>query len=190
MNGWQWQREDEKAIRIVTPDEEAALLDAAEALYGPRMRAFIYVALNSGGRRGELVSLQWTDIDLEDGSVLFRQTKGRRDRRVPVNPEVVAALRRLQALTLQEGGPFVGMNDNLGRRWARVIRQAGVSGVSIHDLRRTYITRLIRAGVPLPTVQRLAGHADIKTTLAHYNWVSDADLREGVAKLRKAGAAG
>ena len=44
-------------------------------------------------------------------------------------------------------------------------------GVTIHDLRRTFITRLIRAGVPLPTVQKLAGHADIKTTLTHYNTI-------------------
>ncbi len=43
-----------------------------------------------------------------------------------------------------------------------------------------------RAGVPLPTVQKLAGHSDIKTTLKYYNQVNDADLRAAVDKLREA----
>ena len=68
------------------------------------------------------------------------------------------------------------MADNLGRRWKRIITKAKVSGVSIHDLRRTYVTRMVRAGVPLSTVQQLAGHSHIKTTLKHYNEVSENDL--------------
>ena len=94
-------------------------------------------------------------------------------------------LRRLQAQTLQAGGPFIGMGSNLGRQWGRIVRNARVKPISLHDLRRTYITRLIGAGVPLPTVQKLAGHANIQTTLKYYNWVSDGDLREAVAKLAR-----
>lgn len=71
----------------------------------------------------------------------------------------------------------------------RIRKQAEVPHVSLHDCRRTCATRLIRADVPLPTVQKMMGHADIKTTLEHYNWVSDDDMREAlnkVAKLREA----
>ncbi len=56
----------------------------------------------------------------------------------------------------------------------------------LRDTQRTCITRLIRAGVPLPTVQKLAGHSDIKTPLRDYNQVNDADLRAAVDKLREA----
>ncbi len=80
-------------------------------------------------------------------------------------------------------GPFVRMDKPMQRRWGSILVAAEVSGVTPHDLRRTYVTGLVRAGVPLPTVQKLAGHADIKTTIEYYNWVSDGDLREGVAKL-------
>ncbi len=81
------------------------------------------------------------------------------------------------------------MADNLGREWGHVRKQAEVPDVFLHDCRRTSATRLIRAGTPLPTVQKIMGHADIKTTLEHYDWVSDDDLREAlnkVAKLREA----
>jgi integrase len=190
MAGWQWVKLDKKAPRIVTPGEEAKLLDAAEAAYGLQMRAFVYVALNTGGRRGELTGLTWDRVDFDGERVHFAHTKGKRDRFVPFNPDVASILRRVQAMTLKDGGPFVGLGSALDTRWKRVRSKAGVADVTIHDLRRTYITRLIRAGVPLPTVQRLAGHEDIKTTLDYYTWVSDDDLRAGVAKLRTAQAAG
>ena len=67
----------------------------------------------------------------------------------------------------------------------RIVREAKTKPIRIHDLRATYVTRLIRAGVPLPTVQRLAGHANIATTIDYYNEVNTDDLRAGVAKLRK-----
>ena len=76
------------------------------------------------------------------------------------------------------------MNDNLGRQWQRIVRKAGVEHITIHDLRRTYITRLIQARANLPTVQRLAGHANVTTTIDHYSEVSEDDLRAATAKLR------
>ncbi|MCH7814060.1 MAG: site-specific integrase [Planctomycetes bacterium] len=188
MEGWQWAREDDKAIRIVLADEETALLDAAETLYGARWRAFVYVALNTGGRRGELLGLTWGRVDLDEARVHFAKTKGKKDRFVPIAPEVVVVLRRLQAQTLQAGGPFVGMGNNINRAWSRIRKTAGVSDVTIHDLRRTYVTRLVRAGVPLPTVQKLAGHANMATTMRYYTQVDDADLRAGVEKLRTVAA--
>ena len=97
---------------------------------------------------------------------------------------LVDVLRRLQDQTLIAGGPFIGMHNNLTRKWYRIIRKTGIKSLTIHDLRRTYITRLIRAKAELSTVQKLAGHASVQTTLKYYNQVSDDDMRAAVAKLR------
>lgn len=189
MRGWRWEREEKKPPRVLTDDEEKALLDAAETLYGFRWRALVQTAIRTGGRRGELLGLTWDRVDFDGARVHFTNTKSHRDRYVPLDGETVGILRRLQAQTLRYGGPFVGMADNLGREWGRIRQHAEVPDVSLHDCRRTCATRLIRAGVPLPTVQKIMGHADIKTTLEHYNWVSDDDMREAVnrvAELREA----
>lgn len=139
------------------------------------------------GRRTELLTLTWDRVclDGDEPEVHFARTKSYKDRLVPINPDVVTVLRRLQAMTLQQGGPFVGMGDNLGCMWGRIVKKAGVSPITIHDLRRTYVTRMVRAGTPLPNVQKLAGHADIQTTLRYYNWASDHDLRQAVKMLKK-----
>lgn len=181
---------EQKPPRVLTRDEETAILDEAESLRGYRMRAFIYTALNTGGRRAEVLGLTWGRVQLagDEPHVHFSRTKSHRDRIVPINPNLVAVLRRVQAQTMQAGGPFIGMDDNLGRGWGQIREAVNLVDVTIHDFRRTYITRLIRAGVPLPTVQELAGHADIKTTLKYYNWVSGADKREAVKLLQDHGA--
>ncbi len=74
---------------------------------------------------------------------------------------------------------------SFGSRWTRIVAEAGVDHITFHDTRSTYITRLILAGVALPVVQRLAGHAKIETTIKYYMWVNDSDLRAGVSKLKR-----
>ncbi len=176
---------EKRPPRIVSANEEARLLDAADELYGFPMRSFVYIAVNTGGRRAELLGLPWKRVTL-DGSepeIHFANTKSHRDRLIPLTPDLVDVLLRLKARTLVQGGPFIGLGDNLSRRWGRIRKQAAAIDVTIHDLRRTYVARLIRAGVPLPTVQELAGHRNITTTVEYYNWVSKSDKRAAMEKL-------
>ncbi len=181
---------ENKAPRIATDAEERQILKAAKSLYGFKMWALVSVALRTGGRRSELIGLTWDRIDLEGDNprVHFTRTKGHKDRYVPLSSGTVKALRRLKIQTLRDGGPFVGLSENLGRRWKRILRVAEVSGLSFHDLRRTCATRLVRAGVGITTVQGLLGHSSIVTTQAYYVWTNDADLRAGIEKLAKATA--
>ena len=159
------------------------MLKAAETLYGFRWWALLLVALRTGGRRGDLLGLTWDRTDFDGQKIHFANTKGKRDRLIPVKSAVLDVLRRLQAQTLLVGGPFVGMDKAMQRRWDKIVRVAGVKAITLHDSRRTFITRLIRAGIPLPTVQKPAGHSDIKTTLVFYNWTSEQDLLNGIDRL-------
>lgn len=185
LDGWQWQREEEPAIRELSIEEEARLITAAKDLYGVRLTAFIRVALATGGRRSEICGLAWNRIDLDDLSVTFTATKGKRDRRGFLDAASVADLRTLQAQTMLAGGPFVGLNANLGHKWSRIITKAGIADLTIHDLRRTAISRLCRSGAKMPAIQRLAGHASITTTAKHYIRVADEDLRKAAKNIRK-----
>ncbi len=192
MAGWRFTREDRKPPRIITPEEEVRLLNAAQELYGSRLRAFVVTCLGTGGRRSEVCNLTWDRIDLDAGRVHFTRTKAKTDRIIPVddNPTLLDELRRLQVQTQQAGGPFIGLGDNLWKKWVAIRTLADLPGVTVHDCRRTFCCRLIRAGCPLPTVQRLAGHSKIETTLRFYHWVSDEDMSDGMKRMHAAQSAG
>ena len=184
--------EEERQPRTIGPEEEAAILAAARKLYGFLMEAFIHVLLNTGARKSEALKLSWEHVTLEgDGPNLrFIDTKGHKDRVVPIHRETQDILLRLKAQTLQHAGPFARMGC-ISDKWRRVKIEAEVdSAIKLHDCRRTYVSRLIAANVPLPTVQKLAGHQDIATTVKFYNAVSMGDRREAVEKLRRTPAAG
>ena len=180
---------EEPIPRIITADEEQRLLKAAEEAYGSQMKTFVVVALATGGRRGELLSLTWDRIILDgtEPHVVFTMTKSHRDRLVPLHATAVSVLRRLQAATLRDGGPFRGITpDQILKRWRHICDIAEVDGATIHDMRRTFVTRLSRAGVPLAAAQKLAGHTVLTTTMKYYTGTSEADLRDAIRKLEAA----
>lgn len=181
------RKEDRRQKRIISRAEEATLLASAENLYGFKMIAFLRFLLATWARTGEATKLEWHDVNFEDGSVLFRNTKSHEDRYVPIAREtgVLEDLRRLQAQTLQDGGPFRAYADrsNLHKKMGRIVADAGVAAMTLHDLRRTSISRALLRGMPLLAVKEIAGHKDIKTTMEYYAEVSNKDLREWVNKI-------
>lgn len=196
MRFWQMTREQEKPIRIASDEDEQAMLKAAQETHGELLRAFVQIALATGGRRSELLTLPWENVIIEETPegdkpcVRFMGTKGKKIRRVPLDQADVDILRRLKLKTLKDGGPFIALARDLDDMWADMLAVAKVAHITPHDLRRTFVTRLVRAEVPLPTVQKLAGHSTITTTLSYYNQVNADDLQRGMEKLWKARAAG
>lgn len=183
---------DDGERRILSPEEEPKLLDATERLYGFPMRTFTEFALETWARLGEATKLAWDDVCFDDPGVLFRSTKSHENRLVPIEDQsLMGKLRRLQAMTLQAGGPFRCFADrsNLRKKWKRIVADAGIEPITVHDLRRTGISRALLDGMPLAAVKKLAGHRSITTTERYYLGVGKQALRDAV-KRRKAASAG
>jgi site-specific recombinase XerD len=140
---------------------------------GVRDAAAMALLYGTGLRRSEAVGL---DVDAFDGSSVRVLGKGNKERSVPVPAAAAAALRAWLELRSNAPGPLLcpvrGRTVTLRRMSSQAVmtallRRAGDAGVphlSPHDLRRSYITGLLRAGADLSTVQRLAGHASVTTT--------------------------
>lgn len=172
--------------RVATPEEWDALRrHGAEHL----VRA-LTVAIEVGPRRGELLGLEWKDVDMHRREFTLRRTKTGEPRVVPMTAPVFDAFeacrqeRRLdtQHVFLYEGKPIKSMR----RAFATACRKAGITpgraGLTMHDLRHTAATRMRRAGVDLFTAMAIVGHKS-ENMHRRYNTITPDDLRAAASLL-------
>lgn len=163
----------EPRVRWITREQARRLLDEAERNRRPHLAVFIRLALNTGCRRGELLRLEWSRVDLERGVFLLEacHTKTRKRRVVPLNAAAIAALRRLadwqRDHDVTSGDVFAwerGTITTLKTGWTTALRRAGISDFRIHDLRHTFASWLVMQGESIYVVRDLLGHACVTQT--------------------------
>lgn len=153
------------------------------------LEPMVLLALNTGLRRGELFALTWECVDLGANSprlvVRAGVAKDSEERVIPLNREATDVLRQWRDQTSREGLVFKSADgkrfDNVDSSWRGVLKVAGLA-VRWHDLRHTFATNLLAAGVDLETVKALCGHANIATT-ARYLHTETARKVEAVQRL-------
>ncbi|CAA9558636.1 MAG: hypothetical protein AVDCRST_MAG18-888 [uncultured Thermomicrobiales bacterium] len=171
-----------------------------EAVAGRRDAAVITVLAYTGLRRSEVAVLDLANLVFDRQSRLRVRGKGDKEREVPLAPQVVAALQGwLAARGRRQGRLFrrvdrnghildSGLSDNaIWRIVAKRRDEAGLSRLTPHDFRRTWVGALLDEDVDLVTVQSLAGHADPKTT-ARYDRRGTAARTRAIGALGRAGA--
>lgn len=164
--------------RAIGEADVARLLEAPNAStpLGQRDRALLDLLYGSGLRLQECVRLDLVDLDLETGTLLVRNGKGKKDRYVPLAGRARVAVRTylqearpLLAERWDDGSLFLSRNGRrLGEMSVRnVVKQAGEKiglTVTTHVLRHSYATHLLKGGADVRHVQKLLGHKDISTT--------------------------
>jgi integrase len=186
------EHRDRRYIRRALTDEELAnLLKVAEER---GRRGWYLTAVLAGLRRGELIRLTWASVDLDEGVLIIRDGKAKREDVVPLHPELLAELKRIRPADAKATDRvFPTEVTNLTRKLD--FERAGIKLVDergriadFHGLRATLGTRLARAGVAPQVAQRLMRHADYRTTLQHYTMLSLADTVAAVKRLPGGGA--
>ena len=162
----------------------------------PRLYPFLLAAASTGARRGELLGLQWSDVDFTSRRISIRRAitsgtvttpKNGRARTVPMPLALAEALLELlgerRRESLARGWPEVPVwlfcsetggapeERNLERVWFRLRRRAQRSGIRplrLHSFRHYYATEALRAGKSLRWVAAVLGHSSPNVTLHHY----------------------
>ncbi len=164
--------DERKRERILTREEERRLLEACTDPRRAHLRPIIIAAIDTGMRRGELLSLRWRDVDLEHGVILIQafNTKTMKERELAMTTRLKHELAKLYEQSTQDPAVRVfGILDNVKRSYTAARKAAGLLDVRFHDLRHTAATRLVGAHIPLSEVGRILGHTQANTTYRYVN---------------------
>lgn len=180
-----------REIRILSPAEHRALIAEAK----PEYKMLFHLALHSGLRKGELLGLQWDSVDLESGTINVREqyshgavttpktAAGRRY--VPIDRDTTEQLKRWRAIARRPAdgidlvfpsgtGRYQSASNVNSRGFKPALKRAGLpSSIRFHDLRHTYASMAIAAGVPLNDLKVVLGHSSISVTADIYGHLVD-----------------
>lgn len=178
----------EGRIRFLDAAEESAIRKVTRELH-PDREAELDVALHTGIRKSEQFALRWEHVDLERkiltvGTEVRAKKTGRRF--IPLNSVAIAAFEKLYKIS--NGSLYVCPDRKRDeqtdwRVWFQdVVERAKIDNFRWHDLRHTFASRLVMAGVPLSSVQKLLGHRSITTT-ERYSHLAPDFQRSSVERL-------
>jgi len=173
--------------------ERGHALHPTHGTYTDHLTPLVVTLLHTGLRYGEACELTWDDVDLVGALLTVRgeTAKSARTRHVPLNETVLGVLKAWKPKNADPlGYVFPGREEgerltDIKTAWAKLLKsvpEAPITGFRVHDLRHTFASKLVQAGVDLNTVRELLGHADIKMTL-RYAHLAPEHRAAAVAKL-------
>ena len=178
-----FSEKDRQVERILLPHEERKLLEVSTG----HLRSMLVIALNTGMRRGEILNLMWSQVDMMTRTIKVEQTKSAKVRFLPVNSNLFEELTKLKTQSGQNS--YVFMNPKTGKPYTTIrrsfetaCRNAEITGFRFHDARHHFASVLVRKGCDIETVRELLGHSELSLT-QRYVHAQDAQKRRAVELL-------
>ncbi|HLH38185.1 MAG TPA: site-specific integrase [Bryobacteraceae bacterium] len=154
----------------------------------------LVIAYHTGCRLGEVMSLQWRDINLASGEIIIRaeHAKNKKHRVLPVYGDMTEALKKQKA-GRDDKYPTLDwvFHDGNGNRlrtfykaWRSACDRAKLGGSLFHDLRRSAVRNMVRAGIPEKIAMAISGHRT-RHVFDRYNIVTDKDLAAAAQQMTR-----
>jgi len=171
-------RENGARLRFLDQAEIQALLKAASNGFRP----VVIMALHTGMRRGEILNLRWPDVDFNTRIITVQVSKSGKKRVIPIDDTLYDTLKSLPS---RFGKGFVFPSPvkekqpqyDFKRQFGNAVKKTAIENFRFHDLRHTFASHLVMAGVDLITVKELLGHASLTMTLRYAHLAPDHTLR-------------
>ena len=188
---WRWRLDnpchgvernpEQKRTRYLSADEIDKLSIALSACPDQHAANAIRLLLLTGARRGEVLSARWKDFNLKTGEWTKpgSSTKQKTEHRVPLSAparQLLADMPRIGDYVFPDPSSAFRPRRDLKHPWEAICRDAGLSGVRIHDLRHTFASVLASSGLSLHIIGGLLGHTQ-PTTTARYAHLTRDSLR-------------
>ena len=180
-------KEPRGRVRTLTKAEVMALLVACKASRNAYLHLIVLLAVSTGMRLGEIVSLRRAHVDIEHRRVLLERTKNGDRRAVPISgpafdglKEKLAAPGSAQDLLFPGRAP--GKPVDIHTAWTRVVKQAGLRDFRFHDLRHCAASFLLEVGASLPQISEILGHRSMQM-VKRYAHLSESASAQVIASM-------
>ncbi|HOX85773.1 MAG TPA: site-specific integrase [bacterium] len=180
-----------KAIKFYKERERKRTLSDAEysmlvSSATGHLRLILLIALNTGMRLGEILSLGWNDIDFTGRKFYITHTKTDEDREVPINSFLFDIL-----INVNKDSEFLFINrdgkpiKSIKTTWHSLLRRLAIDNLHFHDLRHTAATRMARAKVTESVIAMILGHKRASITSRYINphWEEMVDAAEILGRI-------
>ncbi|GAA4400272.1 tyrosine-type recombinase/integrase [Quisquiliibacterium transsilvanicum] len=197
---WQWlddspmrkvskPREPRGRERFLSEDERQRLLNACKVSSQQWLYAVVVLAISTGMRRGEILTLRWPQVDLKAGRILLHQTKNGSSRAVPLSGVALALIADLAKVRRIDSdllffGDDVSKPFALDNHWRRALEVAKVHDFKFHDLRHTAASYLAMNGASTIEIAAVLGHKTL-AMVQRYSHLSSSHTEAVVASMNE-----
>lgn len=160
-------------------DDEGKRLAATATTSPWYLRPLIALAIETGMRRGELLSIRWKDVDQTAHTIRILRTKNGHPRTIPLTPKAIEVLSSLER---KDDRVFPVTPNAVRLAWERLRRRAGLKDLRLHDLRHEAVSRFFEYGLTVPEVALISGHRDPRM-LSRYTHLRPEKVAEKLARI-------
>lgn len=160
--------DDSKRLRFLSKEQCQELIDVCKY----HLKPIVITALNTGMRKSEILNLKWDNVDLSHKFILLDATTKNSERReIPINNTLRDTL---HGMTRRLNTPYVFHDHITGKPYKNIktslktaLKKIKISDFRFHDLRHTFASHLVMAGIDITTVKELLGHKTLTMTLRY-----------------------
>lgn len=180
--------EPQGRVRFLSDDERNRLLEAVKKAVNPFLYPAVMIAISTGARRGEILSLRWENVDLKEGWIVLQKTKNGDKRGIPLKGCVLDVVRDLYEHRYSDVFVFPNKINSgtfdIRRSWEKALKQANIENFRFHDLRHTCASYLMMNGCSLGEISDILGHKTLQM-VKRYAHLSDKHKADVVENMNK-----
>ena len=182
------KKEPNGRVRYLTSEEIQKLLNACKQSASPYLYYIVLLALSTGARYSEIITLKWENIDFKRKLIYLLDTKNKEARSIPISNKVYMMLIELKDKYGYSGLLFPGKDKlnptKIRNSWVRVIERAGVENFRFHDLRHTAASYLAMNGATLIELSHILGHKTLQM-VKRYAHLTDQHTAELIERMNQ-----
>jgi len=154
-------------VRFLSEEEQKALLEACQKAKCPYLYIVVVVALSTGARFSEVMTLRWQDVDFDKSVLKFMETKNGENRPVPLSAYAYEVLLKHSKVRKINSSYVFPRRDGkapleLRKRWDKAVKESGIVDFKFHDLRHTAASNLAMSGATLTDLSHILGHKTLQ----------------------------